>query len=112
MLGLYQKSPLSLKLAFLTPLHRQVIHILVVPLMLTISVVLLDLQMNHALQDEIREINHQLIDTVVDVSEDGNDAAAAAEGRDGIVLKCSYNAIALSPSMKFRYRSSQMVSPH
>jgi len=72
------------------------------------------LEMNHALQDEIREINHQLIDTVVDVSEDGNDAAAAAaEGRDGIVLKCSYNAIALSPSMKFRYRSSQMtpISP-
>lgn len=69
------------------------------------------LQMNHALQDEIREINHQLIDTVVDVSEDDNDAAAAAAvGRDGIVVKCCYNAIALSPSMKTRYRSSQMVS--
>jgi PAX-interacting protein 1 len=72
------------------------------------------LEMNHALRDEIREINHQLIDTVVDVSEDDNDAAAAAAvGRDGIVVKCSYNATALSPSMKNRYRSSQMtpISP-
>ncbi|GLJ55470.1 hypothetical protein SUGI_1191140 [Cryptomeria japonica] len=74
------------------------------------------MEMSHALQDELREINQQLIDTVANVSEDDNDAAAAAaaaEGRDGIVIKCSYNAIALSPNMKSRYRSSLMtpISP-
>ncbi|KAH9317438.1 hypothetical protein KI387_019207, partial [Taxus chinensis] len=74
------------------------------------------MEMSHALQDELREINQQLIDTVAVVSEDDNDAAAAAaaaEGRDGIVVKCSYNAIALSPNMKSRYRSSLMtpISP-
>eukprot|EP01018_Ginkgo_biloba_P012217 Gb_25435 [translate_table: standard] len=72
------------------------------------------LEINHALRNEIREINQQLIDTVVDVSEDDNDAAAAAaKGRDGIVVKCSYNAIALSPSMKSRYKLTEMspISP-
>ncbi|KAH9317431.1 hypothetical protein KI387_019200 [Taxus chinensis] len=72
------------------------------------------LETSHVLQDELREINQQLIDTAVDVSEDDDDATAlAAEGRYGLVLKCSYNAIALSPNMKLRYRSSQMtpISP-
>lgn len=70
------------------------------------------LQMIHVLQDELQEIHQQLIDTVVEISEDDDDDdALAAEGRDGVVLKCYYNAKALNPNMKSCNRSSQMVSP-
>ncbi|XP_057852900.2 mediator of RNA polymerase II transcription subunit 15a isoform X2 [Cryptomeria japonica] len=72
------------------------------------------LEMSHVLQDELQEIYQQLIDTAVEISEDDDDAAAlAAEGRDGVVLKCYYNAKALSPNMKPCYRLSQMtpISP-
>ena len=51
--------------------------------------------------EEIREVNQRLIDTVVDISNEEVDptaAAAAAEGTEGTIVKCSYNAVALSPS--------------
>ncbi|KAJ7951947.1 mediator of RNA polymerase II transcription subunit 15a-like [Quillaja saponaria] len=66
---------------------------------------------NHALLEEIREINQRLIDTVVDISEEDVDqtaAAAAAEGAEGTVVKCSYIAVALSPDLKKQYTSGQM----
>lgn len=63
--------------------------------------------------EEIREVNQRLIDIVVDVSDEEVDpaaaAAAAAEGADGTIVKCSFSAVALSPSLKSQYASAQMV---
>ncbi|KAJ9189965.1 hypothetical protein P3X46_001208 [Hevea brasiliensis] len=69
------------------------------------------IEANHALLEEIREINQRLIDTVVDISEEDVDptaAAAAAEGSEGTIVKCSFNAVALSPNLKSQYASAQM----
>ncbi|XP_062092604.1 mediator of RNA polymerase II transcription subunit 15a-like isoform X2 [Humulus lupulus] len=62
----------------------------------------------HALKDEIREINQRLIDTVIDISEESSVVAAAAEGGEGTIVKCSFSAVALSPNMKLQYASAQM----
>ncbi|CAK7356973.1 unnamed protein product [Dovyalis caffra] len=66
---------------------------------------------NHALLEEIREINQRLIDTVVDISDEDVDstaAAAAADGGEGTIVKCSFIAVALSPYLKSQYTSAQM----
>ncbi|KAM0029655.1 putative coactivator CBP, KIX domain superfamily, mediator complex subunit 15, KIX [Helianthus debilis subsp. tardiflorus] len=66
---------------------------------------------NHALLEEIKEINRGLIDTVVAVSEEDVDpaaATAASEGGDGTVVKCSFSAVALGPNLKSQYASAQM----
>lgn len=71
------------------------------------------LQANHALLEEIREINLRLIDTVVDISDEDVDpsaAAATAEGGEGTIVKCSFSAVALSSNLKSQYMSAQMVS--
>lgn len=70
------------------------------------------LQTNHALLEEIKEINRGLIDTVVDISAEDVDPAAAStasEGADGTVVKCSFSAVALGPNLKSQYASAQMV---
>ncbi|XP_052724757.1 mediator of RNA polymerase II transcription subunit 15a isoform X2 [Vigna angularis] len=64
------------------------------------------IEVNHALLEEIRDINHQLIDTVVDIS--NVDPTPAVEGAEGILVKCSFIAVALSPSLKSQYASAQM----
>nr|KYP56775.1 hypothetical protein KK1_003022 [Cajanus cajan] len=68
------------------------------------------IEANHSLLEEIREVNQRLIDTVVDISNEEVDptAAAAAEGTEGTIVKCSFNAVALSPSLKSQYASAQM----
>ncbi|KAK6945577.1 hypothetical protein RJ641_013121, partial [Dillenia turbinata] len=69
------------------------------------------IEANHALLDEIRVINQRLIDTVVDISDEDVDptaAAAASEGGDGTIVKCSFSAVALSPNLKSQYTSAQM----
>lgn len=69
-------------------------------------------QANQALLEEIKEINSRLIDTVVDISDEDADptaTAAAKEGGEGTIVKCSYSAVALSPNLKSQYVSSQMV---
>ncbi|KVH91385.1 Coactivator CBP, KIX domain-containing protein [Cynara cardunculus var. scolymus] len=66
------------------------------------------IETNHALLEEIKEINQGLIDTVVDISEEDNDPAAASEGGDGTVVKCSFCAVALGPNLKSQYASAQM----
>ncbi|CAL1407975.1 unnamed protein product [Linum trigynum] len=72
------------------------------------------LEANHALLEEIREINQGLIDTVVDISdEDVNPtavtaAAATEDGGGGTLVKCSFSAVALSPNLKSQYDSAQM----
>ncbi|CAK9309347.1 unnamed protein product [Citrullus colocynthis] len=67
---------------------------------------------NHVLLEEIREINQRLIDTVVVISDEIVDAsavaAAAADGNEGTIVKCSFSAVALSPSLKSQYTSAQM----
>ncbi|XP_019448069.1 PREDICTED: mediator of RNA polymerase II transcription subunit 15a-like isoform X2 [Lupinus angustifolius] len=65
----------------------------------------------HALLEEIKKVNQRLIDTVVDISDEDIDQTAAvigAEGAEGTVVTCSYTAVALSPSLKSQYASSQM----
>ncbi|KAJ4961003.1 hypothetical protein NE237_020913 [Protea cynaroides] len=57
---------------------------------------------NHALLKEIRKINLQLIDTVVDVSSEDIDPTAAAaevaaaEVGEGTIVKCSFSAVTQS----------------
>lgn len=70
------------------------------------------LQASHVLLEEIREINQRLIDTVVVISDevvDPSALAAAADGSEGTIVKCSFSAVALSPSLKSQYTSAQMV---
>ena len=68
------------------------------------------LQANQTLVEEIREINQQLIDTVVEIAkEDSDSSTLAAEGSDGMVVKCSYRAIAVSTSLKSHLTFYQMV---
>ncbi|XVE89026.1 hypothetical protein DITRI_Ditri19aG0116900 [Diplodiscus trichospermus] len=69
------------------------------------------IEANHALLEEIREINRRLIDTVVDISDEDVDpgaAAATAEGGEGTIVKCSFSAVALSSNLKSQYMSAQM----
>ncbi|XP_074274402.1 mediator of RNA polymerase II transcription subunit 15a isoform X2 [Silene latifolia] len=69
------------------------------------------IEVNHALLEEIREINERLIDTVVDISDESMDpslVALAAEGSEGTIVKFSYNAITISPSLRSQYMSGQM----
>ncbi|XP_019456230.1 PREDICTED: mediator of RNA polymerase II transcription subunit 15a-like isoform X1 [Lupinus angustifolius] len=67
---------------------------------------------NHTLLEEVREINNRLIDTVVEISNEDvvptAAAAAAAEGAEGTIVKCSFRAVALSPTLKSQYASMQM----
>ncbi|KAI3910114.1 hypothetical protein MKW98_014499 [Papaver atlanticum] len=64
---------------------------------------------NHALLEEIGKINERLIDTVVDISDEDVHPIAAAGAAEGTIVKCSYNAVALSPNLKALYASAQMT---
>ncbi|KAL4334639.1 hypothetical protein GQ457_07G032460 [Hibiscus cannabinus] len=71
------------------------------------------IEANHALLEEIREINQRLIDTVVDICDEDVDSgsgsvAATAEGGAGMIVKCSFSAVALSSNLKSQYMSAQM----
>lgn len=75
------------------------------------------MQVNHALIEEIKDINRRLIDTVVEISDEGVDPstrAPAAVGSEGTTVKCSFNAVALSPNLKSQFASALMVRfiPH
>ncbi|OVA09212.1 hypothetical protein BVC80_659g44 [Macleaya cordata] len=62
------------------------------------------LEINHALLEEISEINKRLINTVVNISdEDVNSMAALGEGVEGTIVKCSF-------SPRTQDISAQMVS--
>ncbi|EPS66041.1 hypothetical protein M569_08735, partial [Genlisea aurea] len=66
---------------------------------------------NDALEEELREINERLIDTVVHIDPTGVAAAAAAaaasECREGTIVKCSFSGVALGPILKSQFGSSQ-----
>ncbi|KAF3673834.1 Mediator of RNA polymerase II transcription subunit 15a [Capsicum annuum] len=69
------------------------------------------LEVNHALVEEIQDINRKLIDTVVEICDEGVDPSAqtaATEGGEGTTVKCSFTAVALSPNLKALYASAQM----
>ncbi|XP_022864000.1 mediator of RNA polymerase II transcription subunit 15a-like [Olea europaea var. sylvestris] len=69
------------------------------------------IEANYALEEELREINERLIDTVVYISDEDVDptaVAATAKGGDGTIVKCSFSAVALSPNLKSQYASAQM----
>ena len=72
------------------------------------------LQVNHALMEEIQEINQQLIDTELHVSkDDAESSAATSEGAEGTVIICTFTAVSVSPSLKSMLASAQMVrQPH
>ncbi|KAK8451737.1 hypothetical protein SEVIR_6G258400v4 [Setaria viridis] len=66
-------------------------------------------EVNHALMEEIQEINQQLIDTELHVSEDDAESfAATSEGAEGMVIRCTFTAVAVSPSLKSMFASAQM----
>ncbi|RLN04345.1 hypothetical protein C2845_PM13G26340 [Panicum miliaceum] len=66
-------------------------------------------EVNHALMEEIQEINQQLIDTELHVSEDDAESfAATSEGAEGTVIRCTFTAVAVSPSLKSMFASAQM----
>ncbi|AES86535.1 putative coactivator CBP, KIX domain-containing protein [Medicago truncatula] len=68
-------------------------------------------EVNHALLEELQQINRRLIDTIVDISTEDVDstaaAAAAAEWVHGTIVKCSFIPVSLSPSLKSQYVSLQ-----
>ncbi|RZC52888.1 hypothetical protein C5167_021329 [Papaver somniferum] len=64
---------------------------------------------NHVLLEEIGKINQRLIDTVVDISDEDVHPIASAGAAEGTILKCSYNAVALSRNLKALYASAQMT---
>ncbi|XP_019184522.1 PREDICTED: mediator of RNA polymerase II transcription subunit 15a-like isoform X7 [Ipomoea nil] len=69
------------------------------------------IEVNHALIEEIKDINRRLIDTVVEISDEGVDPstrAPAAVGSEGTTIKCSFNAVALSPNLKSQFASALM----
>ncbi|XP_020588192.1 mediator of RNA polymerase II transcription subunit 15a [Phalaenopsis equestris] len=63
-----------------------------------------------ALHEEIREINQQLIDTVVNICDEDTDSVAAAfeGGGEGTIVKFSFTAVAFSPSLKAHFASMHM----
>ena len=68
------------------------------------------LQVNHALMEEIQEINQQLIDTELHVSkDDAESSATTSEGAEGTVIICTFTAVSVSPSLKSMLASAQMV---
>ncbi|KAJ4879359.1 Mediator of RNA polymerase II transcription subunit 15a [Raphanus sativus] len=67
----------------------------------------------HALLEEIKEINQRLIDTVVEISDDEDGAdlsegATARKGCEGTTVKFSFIAVSLSPALKAHLSSTQM----
>ncbi|KAJ8511055.1 hypothetical protein OPV22_001489 [Ensete ventricosum] len=65
-------------------------------------------EINHALLEEIREINLQLVDTVVSISEEETDSGSAALEGEGTVIKCSFTAVAFCESLKSQFASEHM----
>ncbi|CAH8387761.1 unnamed protein product [Eruca vesicaria subsp. sativa] len=67
----------------------------------------------HALLEEIKEINQRLIDTVVEISddEDADDTSeegTASKGCEGTTVRLSFKAVSLSPDLKAHLSSTQI----
>ncbi|CAK7336444.1 unnamed protein product [Dovyalis caffra] len=57
---------------------------------------------------EIEEINQQLIDTVIDISDDQTDSTAVRTHCGGIVIKCSFIAVSISPNLSSKEDYTQI----
>jgi PAX-interacting protein 1 len=67
----------------------------------------------HALLEEIKEINQRLIDTVVEISDDEDavdpsEEATASKGCEGTTVRFSFIAVSLSPALKAHLSSTHM----
>ncbi|XP_022542915.2 mediator of RNA polymerase II transcription subunit 15a isoform X2 [Brassica napus] len=67
----------------------------------------------HALLEEIKEINQRLVDTVVEISDDedaadSSEGATASKGCEGTTVRLSFIAVSLSPALKAHLSSTQM----
>uniref|UniRef100_M4EBE9 Uncharacterized protein n=1 Tax=Brassica campestris TaxID=3711 RepID=M4EBE9_BRACM len=67
----------------------------------------------HALLEEIKEINQRLLDTVVEISDDedaadSSEGATASKGCEGTTVRLSFIAVSLSPALKAHLSSTQM----
>uniref|UniRef100_A0A1J3JTF3 Mediator of RNA polymerase II transcription subunit 15a n=1 Tax=Noccaea caerulescens TaxID=107243 RepID=A0A1J3JTF3_NOCCA len=67
----------------------------------------------HALLEEIKEINQRLIDTVVEISDDEDAAdpseeAIASKGCEGTTVRFSFIAVSLSPALRAHLSSTKM----
>ncbi|KAJ4815307.1 Mediator of RNA polymerase II transcription subunit 15a [Rhynchospora pubera] len=63
-------------------------------------------KMRNALLEEICEINVRLIDTELTLKEE--DADSIAESDETILVKCTYNAVSLSPGLRAHFTSFQL----
>lgn len=62
------------------------------------------------LLEEIDRINGRLVETTVEIDHQGNEEAAA-DGREGIVVRCVYKCIAVKPNLKLRNNSFHIAFP-
>lgn len=71
------------------------------------------MQVNYFLSKEINSINQCLIDTMVNISKEDVNPSTTADvsftGDQGVIVTCSYNAVALSPCLKSQYATPQLV---
>ena len=67
------------------------------------------LQLNCALLEEIKEINQNLVETVIDVVLNSTEGAVKAGFGEGTIVRCSYNAIGLGGNFNQHYASARMV---
>ncbi|KAM1877825.1 hypothetical protein TB2_039837 [Malus domestica] len=61
------------------------------------------LQVNQTLLEEITAINYQLIDTVLDISDEDTPptvVSAQFRGGQGTIVRCSFIAVSISPNLK------------
>lgn len=64
---------------------------------------------SQTLHEDIRQINEHLIDTWVEINDDGVEVVAT-DGREGTIVTCFYNAVAMSVNIPFDNSCHHMVS--
>ncbi|KAL3609284.1 hypothetical protein D5086_000304 [Populus alba] len=67
------------------------------------------IQVSRAVLKEIEEINQQLIDTVLDISDEETDSTTAGPDGGGIIIKCSFIAVSISPNFNSKDDFDQIV---
>ncbi|XP_052153478.1 mediator of RNA polymerase II transcription subunit 15a-like [Oryza glaberrima] len=64
---------------------------------------------NDALVHEIKTINNKLVDTVISIADENGTDEIIYQNGGGTLIKLSYNAISLSPSLKSLFAASEMT---
>ncbi|KAM2004313.1 hypothetical protein ACFX15_027777 [Malus domestica] len=70
------------------------------------------IEVNQTLFEEITAINHQLIDTVLDVSDEDTPptvVSAQFRGGQGTIVQCSFIPVTIDPSLRSQHPSAQML---